>query len=252
MGKQTMNTMKEFPGATWSRLQVGLIMVLFTVSVNWADQRSYVWTYEYSTLEAGEAEFEQYYTISSPNRGSLQGTTTTELNLEFEVGMTDRFDFGLYQVFEQLPENSLRYVGYKLRFRYRFAEQGRYFLDPLFYLEYKGKPDFFRHAIEGKIILAKTMGNWNVALNPAWEFAKEGDEQELEWEYTAGVNYRIAPLLRLGLETFGNANRQYWGPVIAHGVGDLWVSLGSGFAVTTVPNDQPEFMMRLLIGVRVR
>lgn len=235
-----------------NRIGIGLFIVLSTISVLFADQRSYVWTYEYTTLEAGEAEFEHYLTVSSPERSSLQGTTTTVLELEFEVGMTDRFDFGLYQVFEQLPQNSLRYVEYKLRFRYRFAEQGRYFFDPLLYLEYKGKPDFSRHVLEGKVILAKTMGNWNVALNPAWELARRGDDQELEWEYTAGVNYRVAPLLRLGIETFGNGDQQYWGPVIAHGVGDLWVALGSGFALTAIPQGRPEFMMRLLIGVRVR
>ena len=247
-----MNTWEKPTAGRLNRTAIGLLIITFLATVCFADQRSYVWTYEYTTLEAGEAEFEQYFTISSPNRASLQGATTTEFNLEFEVGMTDRFDFGFYQVFEQLPQSSLRYVGYKMRFRYRFAEQGRYFLDPLLYLEYQGKPDFSRHVIEGKVVLAKTMGNWNVALNPVWELALENDDQELEWEYAAGVNYRISSLLQFGIETFGNADKQYWGPVIAHGVGDLWVALGSGFALTPLPGDQPEFMMRLLMGVRVR
>ncbi len=244
--------MKSVPVYRFNRIGIGVLIVLFAVTAAFADQRAYVWTYEYTTLKAGEAEFEQYFTISAPDRGSLRGATTTEFNLEFEVGMTDRFDFGLYQVFEQLPQNSLRYIGYKLRFRYRFTERGHYFMDPLLYLEYKGKPDFFRHAIEGKLILAKTAGNWNMALNPTWEYAKEGDDQELEWEYSTGVNYQVGPLLWLGLETFGNADNQYWGPVIAHGVGDLWVALGSGFALKEAPGGKPEFMMRLLIGVRVR
>ncbi len=214
-----------------------------------ADQRSYVWTYEYKTVERGKAEVEVYFTLSTPDMGRLEGNVATEHQLELEVGMTDRFDFSVYQTFGQNPGESLKYNGFKLRTRYRFGEKDRFFVDPLVYLEYKGKPDFSEHGLELKLILARDIGRFNIALNPVLEFEREDDEWEFKPEYAVGSSFAITKLLRVGLEAKGSESGHYVGPVIAHGREDLWVALGSGIKVGDVDEGKPELRLRMLLGV---
>ena len=214
-----------------------------------ADNRAYVWTYEYKTMEAGESEVEYYTTFHSPYMDSLTGTVTAEHNIELEIGMTDHFDIGLYQVFEQQPDAALRYKGFKIRSRFRFGEAGRWPMDPLLYVEYKGRPDFSKHEWELKLILAKNIGRFNVAVNPVLEWESEDDGWEQSFKYNLGVSYRLHYLVGLGLEARGSSAGHYLGPVISHGKDNLWMALGSGFAISSISDNKPEFMLRLIVGV---
>ena len=216
-----------------------------------ADQRFYVWTYEYKTVEKGGAEVENYFTLSTPDIGHIKGTTSSEHQIELEVGMTERFDFSIYQIFNQDPGGGLKYKGFKLRSRYKIGKKGNYILDPLIYLEYKGKPDFSEHGIEFKLILARDMGRFNVSLNPIFEFERE-DEWEFEPAYAIGASYEISQLLRVGLEAKGSEYGHYLGPVISHGREDLWVTLGSAVKIGGVEEGKPEFQIRMLLGVGVK
>ena len=233
-------------------MKASLITLLTLVSliprVATADQRSYVWTYEYHTVPKGEAELENYFTLSSPTKDSLKGVTSTEHKFELEIGMTDRFDFAIYQVFSQAPEQSLKYDGFQLRARYRIGEKGKYFLDPLIYLEYKGVPDFAKHELEAKLILARDFGRFNIALNPILDI-EIADSNEVRPEYAVGVNYGVNDVLKLGIEAKGSNDGHYVGPVIAHGKGRFWVALGSAFNVGSVEKGKPEFELRLLTGI---
>jgi len=228
-----------------------VVIIMILANIVKADKRSYVWTYEYQTMEAGEVELEHYLTFSTPSSESFNSITTTEHNVEIEVGMTDRFDFSIYQVFKQAPESEFQYSGYKLRFRYRLGEKGDYFVDPLLYFEYKGKPDFSEHGYEGKLILAKDFGNINIALNPVIEYEYEDDEWESEVKYNAGISYKFGGLLKIGLETRGGENGHYVGPVISHGTGKAWIALGSAFAITDIKNNKPEMMIRMILGINL-
>jgi len=227
------------------------IVLLFIFSTIKADKRSYVWTYEYKTMEEGEVEFEHYLTLSTPLSDSFKGVTTTDHNIELEIGMNDRFDFALYQVFSQTPKSSFLYKGYKMRFRYRFGETGEYIMDPLLYFEYKGKPDFSEHGLEGKLILAKDIGNFNVAINPVVEYEYEDDGWESEIKYNAGISYKVGGLLTLGLEVKGGKNGHYIGPVISHGTSKAWFSLASAIAVTDIKNDKPQLILRMIMGINL-
>ncbi len=227
---------------------VGLIVI---GNIGLTDNRFYIWTYEYKTMEQGEVELENYITYSSPGVDSLKGNTSNKLEYEMEVGMTDRFDFAIYQVFEQSPSSPFKYKEYKLRWRYRFGEKGKYLVDPLLYLEYKGRPDFSRHEWEGKLILAKDMGNWNVAVNPIFEVEIDESGSEKEYAYTAGTSYRISDLFRLGMEIKGSEYGHYIGPVIAHGTESTWVTFGAGFALTPMKEGKPGFLLRMLLGVTI-
>jgi len=92
-----------------------LVAKFYLAIAAFADQRFYVWTYEYKILERGRGEVEDYFTLSTPDMGHVEGTMAAEHQLELEVGMTERYDFAIHQVFKQNPGQSLKYEGFKLR-----------------------------------------------------------------------------------------------------------------------------------------
>ena len=148
------NKVKEHK-LNYFKIKPVLIIFLVFTSIIIGDNRFYVWTYEYKTMERGKAEFEHYLTFEAPQMDSLAESVTTVHNVEFEFGMNDHFDFSIYQNFQQPADGNFQYTGYKLRARYRFGEKNQYLMDPLLYFEYKGKPDFIKHVLEWKLILAK-------------------------------------------------------------------------------------------------
>jgi len=119
-----------------------------------ADRRNFAWNYEYKTVPQGGAELEYYFT---PELEKVEDDFKISWGhqVELEYGITDRFDVGFYQMFKQEPDSTLKYTGYKVRGRYRFGEQGLYFLDPLIYLEFVQKPGGIE--FEERLILAKNI-----------------------------------------------------------------------------------------------
>lgn len=229
----------------------GLFSIVFFFLLNtvYADRRFFVWTYEYKTMERGKAEFEQYTTFSTLDLKNRETTTTTDLQIELEVGMTDRFDVGLYQTFSQAPAGNLYYNGFKIRTRYRFGKRDQYLLDPLLYLEYKGKPGYSESILEGKLILAKEIGNFLFAVNPILEIEFEEDEIEWEPEYSLGFGYRLSNLLSAGLEVKGGSNGHYIGPVLSHGSEKLWGAIGLVKHLSKRFENESEMELRCIVGV---
>ena len=228
-----------------------LLGIILIVSMLIADQRHFVWTYEYKTVSQGEVEFEHYYTTSYPNSSDLSENLKINHQFEIEVGMNDRFDFAFYHQFEEFQSN-FKYKGYKLRWRYRIGEKNKYLFDPILYFEYHGKPDFSEHKIESKIILAKETNKIIVSLNPIIEFEMEDNEKEMEMEYSAGILYKINKKLNMGIEFKGSEYGNYCGPVISHGINDIWVSLGSAIAMNQVKENKPEIEIRMIMGVGIK
>ncbi|NQU34581.1 MAG: hypothetical protein HQ521_15230 [Bacteroidetes bacterium] len=232
-------------------LIVVLGILILTSSWLAADNRSYVWTYEYQTMNRGEAEIEHYTTFTSPTIDSLTGTVTTEHNVEIEVGMNDHFDFSVYQNFKQKPGESLEYSGYKLRARIRIGEKGLFLFDPLLYFEYKGKPDFSEHGLEGKLIAAKDFGAINVSLNPVVEMEYANEYWDTKIKLNAGVRYLIHPLLKAGIEFRTSESGSYFGPTISHGADRFWFAIGTLRNFGDVDDGKPEYMTRLILGLEL-
>jgi len=214
-----------------------------------ADKRAYVWTYEYQIMEVGAWEVEYYNTISSTDASNFKGNTMVQHMGELEVGMTDWMDFAIYQVFSSSPDMGFNYDGYKLRSRFKIGEKDQFFVDPLIYLEYKGVPDFQKHGIEMKFILAKDFGNFNVSLNPYFEVEKEGaDAWEFKPKYAAGICYATSHLMSFGVESKGDKNGIYLGPTLSHGFEHLWVGLSPLFSIGNVTEGKPEFYLRMIVA----
>lgn len=225
-----------------------LLFFLFFSMFIFADNRFYVWTYEYKTMEKGKAELEYYLTFSSPDLNNIKNTLISIHQIEIEVGMTDKFDIGIYQVFQQSANEPLLYKEFKIRGRYRIGEKNKYFLDPLIYLEYKNNPNFTKNEIEFKLILAKDIGKFNISLNPIFEFEKK-DSWEAITKYALGISYEVNPILRFGFEVKGSKDGNYIGPVISHGKNNAWVALGSAFKISHTKEGKPEFQIRMLMGL---
>jgi hypothetical protein len=228
-----------------------LIATLLTITIgsSYADKRSYVWTYEYLTVDPGKWEVEYYNTSTTPEAGTFAGKTSTVHQLELEVGMGEGFDFAVYQIFKQSPGAGLFYDGMKFRTRYKIGKKGDFFVDPLIYLEYQTSNDFQKNAIEAKFILAKDFGKFNISLNPIVEFEKYGHE---EWEfipgYAFGINYALGHSINLGIESKGDKDAIYVGPTITHGIHNLWAGISPLFAINEVEPGKPEFQLRLILA----
>jgi hypothetical protein len=224
-----------------------------------SDNRNFVWTYEYLTMEEGAAEVEQYMTFNGLENFESKGSR--ELNIEYEFGMSDGFDFAIYQNFKQSAGGAFSWDGFKARFRKKLAKENAWWFSPLLYVEYKASSGATLHSIETKLILERKFGDFTLALNPYFEYEQEKIKDNLgaetggkEWEfvpkYALGLNYDIARLFSFGFEAKGSESGHYIGPALSHGEHDLWVSFGYLWGVD-VAEGKPEQMARLIFGIEI-
>ncbi len=212
-----------------------------------ADRRSYVWTYEYLTVPQGETEAEYYYTMENADLELFRDTTKFRHWIELEHGLTDHWDFSIYQTFVQNPGEPLKYEGLKLRTRYRFSERGVLPLDPLLYLEYIRIFEEIEDKIEGKLILAKDIWKVNLSLNLVAEFEKKGgDEWEDKEKLVAGINFEPTPAVKIGAEYEVAEKKAYLGPTVSFASGENWLTIGTRWGLT---DNSRDFDLRMLIGI---
>jgi len=226
---------------------IGTVVLLgaFAVSPVWADQRNYVWTYEYGTLAKGNAEIEFYQTAVMKDKDVRSASDWTQ-QIELEYGVTDHFDVGIYQVYEQAADApSLTYAGFKLKARYRVAEKNSLPVDVLFYLEQE-ESTAEGNAVEGKLILAKDLGKFNLAYNQIYE--RKYETGKGEHEYAAGVSYELAPWLRIGIESKGSYTEGEFaaGPTLAWMGNRIWANLGAVYGLNDKTRDRE---VRFLLGI---
>lgn len=231
-----------------------LIVALIFISSSclYADRRSYVWTYEYLTMYKGGAEIEYYLTLELPdkNKGDVNYWKHW---IELEYGITDHWDISIYQQFTQKNSgtySSFYYDGFKVRTRIRIGERDQFILDPLIYLEYKNNGDLSNSgAFEGKIILAKTIGNINFSYNQiiGRQIVKGADA---EHEYAMGLSYEFNPRIKLGIESKGNFTdkKYYLGPTVSFATSKFWISLGTALGMNKSSRD---IDARVLLGIHL-
>lgn len=227
-----------------------LFLILGLTQNSFADRRSYVWTYEYQTLPKGMSEIEYYSTVKIPDTND-QSIKTLENWLEFEYGVTNHFDLAVYQMFktkDKREETDTKYDGTKVRARYRFGEKGQYLLDPLLYVEYKRSAKHHDpHQLELKVILAKDIGNFNIAYNQILNQALESDGVT-ESEYALGIKYKLNHWFSLGAESKGSylSDKYYFGPTFSFGFGRFWVSAG---VVSRMHKRADDLQVRVIAGI---
>lgn len=210
-----------------------------------ADQRNYVWTYDYTTVSKGNAEVEFYSTAVAKNTPTGKASEWTQ-QLEIEYGVTNHLDLGMYQVFKQAPHSStLQYEGYKLRLRYRLKEKNELPLDVLLYAEHIVNNEE-ENEFEGKLVLAKDIGKLNVAYNQILEQGYSSGHAE--HGYAAGVSYEVLPWLRAGLESKGNYTEDEYalGPTLAWTGNRIWANIGVAYGLNNNTSDRS---VRFILGI---
>ncbi len=224
------------------------LFLIFAAQNSYSDMRSFVWTYEYLIMDKGKAEIEHYMTILVPKKTDFKGKASIEHKLEVEVGMTNHFDFSVYQNFIQKPDETFQYTGFDFRARFKIGEKDQFILDPLIYLEYGSNFNLSSHKLEGKLILAKNIGDFIFAINPIFEIEYE-DETELSFSYAMGLCYEFSSLFRTGIEFKGDKNAHYVGITFSHGKENLWVAASPTIIISDNPKSKPEFMFRMILGL---
>jgi hypothetical protein len=226
-------------------LLVGAFFLVRFPGTALADQRSYVWTYEYLTLSKDHAELEYYQTTVVKDR-QKDNSSDWQQQVELEYGITDRVDAALYQVYEQKENDKMKYAGYKFRLRYRIAEKNQLPVDVLLYAEHQEKVDA-KNVFEGKLILVKDIGKLNVAYNQIYKNTYTSGDRA-DHEYAAGASYEVTPAFRLGLESKGNYRTDKYaaGPTLSWIGGRIWANIGAAYGLNRRTNDRE---VRFLLGV---
>jgi hypothetical protein len=219
-----------------------------------ATPRPLPFTYTYDTLGKGESEVEQYVDLTPVKAIDSDGQpvwyTATQFQTEFEHGITDRLELGLYAAFMPGPPEALAYTdtatltegtGFKERLRLRIAEEGELPIDLALYGELVEYMTEFE--IEAKVILQKRFGNLRVAAN-AWverEFYYGVNQQDWVLDPTVGATYQVTPSFHAGIEywmrvefpdpapavrPFSIGPNQFVGPALMFAFGNLWWSTG--------------------------
>jgi hypothetical protein len=241
-----------------ARLTVLAFVLLAGGGVAHADLRSFTHTYEYSTVPEGRTAVELWHT-----EGRLTWHKDTpqfyEQIVEIEHGITDKWDFAFYTVFDQtsagLMSEPFHLGEVKLETRYRFADRGEWPVDTLVYLELSKAFGESLYEIEGKVIVARDFDKITVAANAITEIQVGHDAAETEPElgFAVGATYQAHPKLRLGAETWGQIEEEELylsaGPAVSWAAAsNFWIALTAGFGLT---DEAEKFTMRGIIGIEL-
>ena len=183
-----------------------------------ATPRTLPFSYPNETLPKGALEVEMYTDVN-PLRVAADPSGATPGNIwapeyrlqtEFEYGITDRVELGLYQVFEAPPvpggDNAFLFDGLKWRVRTRLAEPGELPVDIGLYLELETMHDEL--ALEGKVNLQRRLGGVRLLANlwaeEAWvrplDTKAHGRQAEFIINPTAGASFEVTPTFQPGFE----------------------------------------------------
>ena len=241
---------------------LAVTMLLFVGVLNcagnaYAHLRTYAFTEEYRTIPQGNFELEQWTTFQVPD-GSKTSENSIQYQSELEYGLMDHWTISNYERWKtknvEGSDDSTNYEGFKFETKYRIGERGKYWVDPLVYLEWKTDPREHEHhnELEAKLVLSKDFGKFNVAYNHIgeWQLARDGRANH---EFRVATSYEVLPEFRIGTEFAGD----YWahgnhmnslklGPTIGWESKYFWVVAGALFGLNHVADDHE---VRLIVGV---
>ncbi|HTB72471.1 MAG TPA: hypothetical protein VK762_04470 [Polyangiaceae bacterium] len=219
-------------------------------------------TYVYETLPKGSLELEQYadYTpirVQNTGGGSfIYGAS--QFQTEFEYGITDRLELGLYVTIAPTTTDQPAVLvppltegtGIKERLRLRLAEEGQWPVDIGLYGELVENERELE--LEAKVILQRRIGDLRVVANLWAEREYENfSVHQGDWVInpTLGLTYQVTPVFHPGIEgwiraEYPDSNPQprpfnlgpvaYAGPTMMFDFGNFWWSTGAYFRVTDV------------------
>jgi len=187
------------------------------------------------------------------------------LQSEFEYGITDRVELGLYQVFKADPvaggDNALTFDGLKWRVRTRLAEPGELPVDIGLYFELETMHDEL--SLEGKLNLQRRLGPVRLLANlwaeETWarplDTKAHGREVEFIVNPTAGASFEVTPTFQPGVEYWARGQlsasgetpqdrensrvHHFLGPTTHLNFGRLWWTAGFYFNLNSLSTPEP-------------
>jgi hypothetical protein len=276
------------------RIQLGAFAGVSVALILWsaesrATPRPLPFTYTYDTLGEGETEIEQYVDMTPVRAFDQNGNPTsylaTQFQTEFEHGITDRLELGLYVAYMPTPTGYqdtatlTEGTGFKERLRLRLADEGEWPIDIALYGELVEYTTEFE--IEAKVILQKRFGNLRIAAN-AWaekEFYYDAGKQDWVINPTVGVTYQVTPGFHPGIEYWMRAEfptnpvpssrpfslgpNQFVGPALMFNFGNFWWTTGVYLRAndigrapepqngSQVPDDYGPVWIRTVLGIEL-
>jgi hypothetical protein len=225
-----------------------------------ATPRPLPFTYTTETLATGDLEVEQFADLTPVKALGLSGNPVwylgTQFQTEFEYGITDRLELGLYIVYVPTPAGYIEtapmteVTGAKERLRYVFADPGEWPIDVGVYGELvEGDTEA---ELEAKILLQRRIGKLRIDTNlwAEYELNYASPAKDIVLNPTLGATYEIAPAVHVGAEgwmrvefTSPATNPRppialgpvgYVGPAVLFNFGKLWWSTGIYARVTQI------------------
>ena len=146
-------------------------------------------------IPENEVEFEYWFRADVPRKGGAE----TQHMYELSFGLPYRFQLDLYAIARTKPKEKT-FFDQAIELRYAFADWGKIWGNPTFYLEYINR-DEAADKVEGKLLLAGEIApGWHWGQNFLFE-AEVGGAREYEYGWTGGVSYTVIDQkLSVGLE----------------------------------------------------
>jgi hypothetical protein len=234
-------------------------------SVARADQRSFTYVYETTTVPQGGFEYEQWVTWEKSKRADSDYDRFS-FRHEFEFGITDNLQAALYvdwryQDGESVDINRVEFRDVAAEFIYSILDPNKDPIGLALYLE-AGGGDALAY-VEGKVLVQKNVGPFSIAWNGNIEASWEGynhDQKVGELGQTFGVSMELMPALSVGVEAIHEleaANWKHWGasdnvvwvgPNLSYRQKAWWFTITPVFQVTHV-DQEPDFQTRLIFGI---
>jgi hypothetical protein len=228
------------------RLLPAMSVLILSLSPVFAQDRYYVWTYQYGTEEATEFELESNSFFNTPSLSNNAHSLNQQFELEY--GASDDLQLGLYQVFSRdYPSGSLSAKSSKLEVLYKLAPRNVLPADPMLYVEYSRDWNFKNpNKAEVKLILSRDIGKLDGTINGIAEY-EFGGKTEFTPELSMGISYEIIQGVRLGVEGFSTMSDEKeandedlqgtaLGPTVAISTPWFWLTTGASFGVSENSN----------------
>lgn len=218
-----------------------------------ANPRPLPFSYQHEQIAKGAAELEQYVDLTpsrarDPNSVEPLWYGLSQFATEFEYGLTDRLELGLYVTYAPAASSGFTDIpsppdgnGMKQRLRFKLAETGEWPIDVSLYGETVENEREFE--LEAKVILQRRFGMARLIANASaeQEFYYDG-KHDLVLNPSAGLTFELSPTIQPGIEwwmraeyplenppdprPFGLGPHHYLGPAVLLQFGALWWTTG--------------------------
>lgn len=216
-----------------------------------ANPRPLPFTYPHEQLVTGATELEQYIDFTTAKATNLTSGKDQQYGMfqfqtEFEHGITDRLELGLYVMYAPAPPTDvsanstplpIEGNGMKQRLRYKLADTGVWPIDVSVYGELTENERELE--LEGKLILQRRLGVARIIANVTaeQEFYYNGSH-DFVFDPSAGVTFEATPVVQPGIEWWMRAEyaedsgrqspnaQHYVGPALLLQMGQFWWTNG--------------------------